>query len=1213
MTPDPAWTQPQELQEATSAQVRDELQQLIARNLLGPRDGETEQLPPHSRGPRDTYLVGALGPRTITKPSGATVIDRAEELADDTGTDGAVGGSDPDGDLPDILTPQTVGRMWPSSMGMSFVVDNRVEALAVTAEWGHYDKTRQETETGHETVWQRHPVHHDVEIDCTRDNHLPLPDSDEADGVRLQAEVRDLPGHRRLVRLSLINGRTEGTERMGSAWLFQSRLTVRALDGAAAIFRPIGDVTEHDTRQTDDEDAHLDLLYRDTLRHCYGHNVAVVATTRPEERCAHRITTNWLPDHEVPAVRPAAGAAGLVTDMDTLADLAESDDPAGLMAALTPLRDGYRAWLDTEETTTANLPDRLRTTARAAVDKARRAADRLADGIAVLRDDPQARRAFAFANRAMALQRRNTQLPKRRNRTGETYRQAYRAVAAEPGSAAWRPFQLGFVLVNLPSLADPTHPERGELVDLLFFPTGGGKTEAYLGLTAFTFAIRRLHGMVGSGAEARDGGDGVAVIMRYTLRMLTAQQFQRAAALVCAAEVLRRDDPRTWGAEPFRIGLWVGQSATPNWYDDDDRDIRGAKESGRRTQSLQLPHCPWCGTELVGSHNQETVPDRNLTVLYCPDGEAGEPCRFSRRGSAGQEQPGLPVLTVDELLYRQPPSLLIATVDKLAQLPWSGYAGMLLGRVTQRCPRHGYRHHDLDTRTGCGPRHRATATLPAATSRPVTRLRPPDLIIQDELHLISDALGTTVGLFENAVDELCTWQVDGNRAGPKIIASTATTKRAAEQVRQLYARDLAIFPPQVTDANNTWFSRAVEVTPDTPGRRYLGVCAHSWRMKAIEIRIAEILLTAGQALFDKYGAPADPYLTMVGYFSAIRELAGMRRLLDDVVTRIRGRQPDGLARRVLRNKLLTIEELTSRIGSGDINDMLDRIEEPFDPERHTTVRHSQIQAERADARRNKRREPRLPAPGHREPVDVVLATSMLQVGVDVDRLGLMVIAGQPKNTAEYIQASSRVGRGSGPGLVVTVYNWARPRDLAHFEDFVDYHRSYYRHVEALSVTPYSRRAIDRGAAATFVAAVRNQSDDWSVNRGAQDIDLDGPEVRALVDRMVDRADRAAGPRGAQYLRERIEQIKDEWGGERRADSRLGYRSGKDGNETLRGLIHSPDEGDWDTLTVGWSMRETENDINLLLPAGGRHSYSDGPAWGFPALGTHDDPGDHDEQ
>ena len=340
-----------------------------------------------------------------------------------------------------------------------------------------------------------------------------------------------------------------------------------------------------------------------------------------------------------------------------------------------------------------------------------------------------------------------------------------------------------------------------------------------------------------------------------------------------------------------------------------------------------------------------------------------------------------------------------------------------------------------------------------------------------------------------------------------------------------------MFPPLLLDISDTFFSRQVPVTPKTPGRRYLGICAYGARLKSAEIRLAEILLIAGQTMFDSYGPAADPYMTVVGYFDATRELAGMRRYLDDdVTTRVRSHgRPRGLADRIASSAgMLAIEELTSRISSAEISNVLKRLETGFSADLDTSARRRAILAETADALKNRRdRHPlaerafeRLRA--DRVPVDVVLATSMLQVGVDVSRFGLMVITGQPKNTAEYIQASSRVGREvTRPGLVVTLYNWSRPRDLAHYEDFEHYHATFYRQVKALSVTPYTRRALDRGTAATFVAAVRNTEDTYSRDADAQDVPLDGPVVQQVIERFLDRAGRAGGQRGREYLGERI--------------------------------------------------------------------------------------------
>ncbi len=1212
---------PQTFTDATSYQVRDELEELIGRDLLGPWDGEDEQFRPGAMGPRERYLVGMLGPKqrpTQAKRDAAEVHD----------VDSAVQGDGSEAELPEVVTPQNLGKMWASSMGLSFAVAGDTDALSVVAEWGRYALRETEDDRGlKRRVWSREPVSYtkEVRLDGQPSSRIPLTVAGQDEpGVHLSVEVR-VRDEQRIVQLALINSQLEPESNADTAWLFQAALTVTASDGHAAVFLPIDDPLDGVAGLSDDgEETHLRLLYRGQRRYAAGRNVAVHPWVRDGERRAHKLFTTWLPTYNVPATVAPVGEgtplAGVELSMDALA----SADLDRLRTGLAPLADGYEAWLRDEEAKIPGLPQALRGAAESAIFTARQAAGRIRAGIALL-TDPQADRhgealaSFRFANEAMALQRRHSEMARLREEQGLTYAQAKAAVDARGAAAAsWRPFQLAFVLLNLPSLTDPAHPERAAnrdaTVDLLFFPTGGGKTEAYLGLTAFTFAIRRLQGVVGTGADARSGEAGVAVLMRYTLRLLTAQQFQRAAALICAAEVLRRDNEQTWGAEPFRIGLWVGGGVSPNWFDEAAAQIAEAREagSGKYTNVLQTLSCPWCGSKLRAERDLEPKEDLRRVLLFCAEAEGAHACPFSRTRS----DEGLPILTVDEEIYRYAPSLVIATVDKLAQLPWRGFAGLLFGRVRERCPRHGYRHDDLDARTGCGSRHNKKGSLEAVTSQPVIRLRPPDLIIQDELHLISGALGTVVGLFEAAVDQICTWPLPGGgETGPKIVASTATTKRAREQVLGVFGRDLAVFPPPVIDITDTFFSRQVPVTEANPGRRYLGVCAHGVRMKSAEIRVAEILLIAGQTLFDTYGAPADPYLTTVGYFSATRELAGMRRLLDDdVTTRVRthGRRK-GLSDRLVGASMLNVQELTSRISSGDISDVLKRLEIGFDPEIDTTARRIAIFDDiRAAMKARTASNPRLnlhPVTDRfykrqnegQLPVDAVLATSMLQVGVDVSRFGLMVMTGQPKNTAEYIQASSRVGRDPRrPGLVVTLYNWTRPRDLAHYEDFEYYHATFYRQVEALSVTPYTRRALDRGTTATLVAAVRNAQEEFSRNTDAHDVPLDGPQVQRVVDRFLARAEAIAGERGRDYLGERINRLRDLWNQRKTGSARLGYDNGTFRQQKLVGLLEKADGARWTDLPVGQSMRETENEINLVLPAGDRifDPQYGAPDWSF---------------
>lgn len=379
-------------------------------------------------------------------------------------------------------------------------------------------------------------------------------------------------------------------------------------------------------------------------------------------------------------------------------------------------------------------------------------------------------------------------------------------------------------------------------------------------------------------------------------------------------------------------------------------------------------------------------------------------------------------------------------------------------------------------------------------------------------------------------------------------------------------------------------------------------------MKAAEIRVAEILLLGAQQQFDDYGLPADPYMTLVGYFNATRELAGMRRYMDDdIATRVRingsRKGHDTIADRIVtKSGMLTVQELTSRISSADIGATLKRLESSFDPERDTSKRRRALFAEYAAARRDKRDPRVLLTPLQKQAADVVLATSMLQVGVDVSRFGLMLVVGQPKNTAEYIQASSRVGRDARrPGLVVTLYNWSRPRDLAHFEDFAHYHATFYRQVEALSVTPFTRRALDRGTAPAYIAALRHAAYEHSRNTDAHDVDLNGTIAAQVEQRFLERADRVGGERARRYLSERITALKDSWAEQRESGGVLGYRKEKRKDILVTPLLHRADGSRWDELTVPMSMRETENELNLLLPGGGNfvdQGTHSGPDWRF---------------
>lgn len=1142
--------------------------------MLGPWDGPEEIV--DEATVRGRYLVGMLAPRAS---SGIP-----EEY-----DDGDLGGSDGEDGAADAPPPKATTAMLPSSIGLTFAVDRDASAIVVTARWGQYaraevkDDRYRKPDGTYRHPWKRTQI--DVTLPPLPLRHGkvgPLTISKEHERVTLQGVMRKRLGEW-IVTLFLVNGQEEPKRNKDSAWVFQPEIVVRGPDGAGVFRRrPLpGD-------QLDPEDQLTAMLYRNEIEFAVGHGVAVDATTdrdadgRVVHDCAVEVRTVVVPAYEVPQTTPPTPndpgferLADLTVDMAALAVV-----PDGQFAAhLEPLAEAYAEWIERQTARLAAPTPDLQPFVEPgaeALRRCRKALERIRAGIALLDADPKAAAAFRFANRAMALQRT-------RSLYAASVRRGEKQAPADfdrPDDHTWRAFQLGFLLLNLPALTDPRHtdralPEHNEdgnpaasIADLLWFPTGGGKTEAYLGLTAYTLAIRRLQGEFGG----RNGMAGVAVLMRYTLRLLTLQQFQRAAALICACEVIRREDPLRWGAEPFRIGLWVGQRSTPNWVEDADEAIKQLKKGGTASGGTpyQLKHCPWCGTPIDPGRDLTAEPPeqgRSRVLMYC--GSLLNHCPFNDRQAAGE---GLPVMVVDEEIYHRLPSLLIATVDKFAQMPWNGRVAALFGQVTGYCERHGYLTPDSDHPAQSHPAVKG-GKHGAARVHPVAPLRPPDLIIQDELHLISGPLGTLVGLYETAVDHLATWTVDEMRIRPKVIASTATIRRAGTQVHSLFLRHVEIFPPQGLDADDNFFALQRPPSDEHPGRRYIGICAPGIRHKTALIQSYVAFLAAAQHLYETAMRRADPYMTLVGYFNALRELAAMRRAVDDTVsTRLKKMQQRGLPRRFLDP--WSVRELTSRLSASDIPEMLDRLEAAFDP-----------------AQRLEKGSKRAPS---QFPVDVLLATNMISVGVDVSRLGLMVVAGQPKSTAEYIQATSRVGR-RHPGLVATVYNWARPRDLSHYERFKHYHATFYQHVEALSVTPFSPRALDRGLSGVLVALARIAEPTYNPNLGAGLVKKSDAVLEEAFATVIRRAEAVDGSKRAGLIRDALNERLDHWNARIAAtvSAKLGYQ--KAGGDTV-GLLAQPGEGDWPLFAILNSLRDVEPTVNLVLEDGGLDG--NGQSWHY---------------
>ena len=1100
----------------TPIQVRSQLVESLLLDLVGPANdhGFARELLPQS--PRRWYLTGFLVPSQAEEEVRASGDEEMTEEAPDQVSDA---------DDTEASEQQARVNFLPSSMGLSVLVKPETQTLEAVVRWGDYLWEAEEAipEPDEEEVaklYEEEASKLDTPPDSSapelpalagkkrprngyrRESReetflipisaeggkvtLPVPNSR---GLYLVASVRPLrhiggnhiPQGSHAVSVFLVNDRAVQGQETYRAFVFQTEIELRCAEGF--LGRPdLRGVLQ--VEKADGDESIADLHYRDVLEYAVGHGVAAEPVSIVGSPCG-AVRTCWIPSAEVERV-DHFNPPGLELSMEALGNLS---DATAAGARLNPLAVAYREWIALQEAGLdgLHLPKAQRDTADDLIRAAKVAADRIESGIHQLGKDPDIFEAFKTANRAMARAARQRVAIQ----DGVT--------PAETPSPQWRAFQLAFVLMNLQGIADPAHPERG-MVDLLFFPTGGGKTEAYLGLAAFTLVLRRLR-------HPGPASAGVSIIMRYTLRLLTLDQLGRAAALMCALEIEREEPGSKLGEWPFEIGLWVGSAATPNrmGHAGDKsagadktaytRTIRFKSKSDRYAAPIPMESCPWCGTQFTPD-SWELHPIGSKNPIDLRIACANEKCTFSPTHNRT-----LPIVGVDEPIYRRLPCFLIATVDKFAALPWTGRVGCLFGHV-QRWDQEGF-YGPCDPNKG--------------QPLPKGGLLPPDLIIQDELHLISGPLGTVAGIYEVAIEQLCSRALpDGGVRRPKIVASTATVRRADRQIRALFGRaQTAIFPPPGPSRDDSFFARATPVSSDAPGRFYLGIAAQGRSMKVILLRAALALLSGAQTIYQRNGGrvpdnPADPYMTLLSYFNSLRELGGSRRIVEDEIKsrlelywkRRRIEPEDRLfsSRYILHAPL----ELTSRVETDDVAAAKQRLAADF----------------ATDTR-----------------VDVALATNMISVGLDIVRLGLMLVFGQPKTSSEYIQATSRVGRQRNkPGLIVTLLNIHRPRDRSHYERFGVYHKTFYRSVEATSVTPFSPRALDRALAAALVGLCRHEVSKLTPSNGAASVqshhtallELSKHFGRRALEHDVEKAMNGEGAELEAHVNHRAEALLADW-------------------------------------------------------------------------------------
>lgn len=1052
---------------------RDAVVDELIKDLVGPAEGPGETI---TELPLDRYIAGVLWPAD----------DRLQEAVEPDS------GEAEENDSSDSPIPQALMR-YPTSMGITFSVDlgtaascqlsihaaRYVPSSAGNGDGGDVGGKSWRQRVPKPDSWLREqqliaPIDWDVsKPGAKKVNVVP--------GLQLYVYCRNPKNNKVAVSVALRNTQVpvKGQLRDAHAW-FQVGVEVTSPEKA------IVDRSSYGLLSDDADFRSAALLYRNARVFAIGHGCAATWDRGIAGPSVDRVASTFVPRQEVSRARPGGTSDKVDLRMSTLSAATNNDLAQNLGQLVTE----YRVWIDRLQESvqdgTADVEGGLRAVADEHISRARLAADRIQRGIDLVVGDPDVGRAFRLANAAMQMQRARQ----------DWIRGGAAGVVGDGAKQGWRPFQIAYILLNLPGISDGDHEDR-DVADLLWFPTGGGKTEAYLGLVAFTILYRRL-----KDREAL----GVAVIMRYTLRLLTIQQFERATMLLCSLERLRLREGDL-GGRPFSIGLWVGQAATPNTLAEATKSLNAIADGRELNEKnpVQLTQCPWCGVDL--NENQYSVVKSPVERLKIACGNSA--CDF---------RDGLPAYLVDQDIYRVRPELVLGTVDKFAQMAWREDVRKLFAR------------------DGIGT--------------------PPSLIIQDELHLISGPLGSIVGLYEAAIDAACgELGPEGSlRSRPKVIASTATIRRADRQIRAVFNRRAEQFPPPGIDPDLSFFA---EPAPRSQygTREYVGVMAPGTSHATLMVSVYAALL---QAIYDLPGDPQtrDPYWTLLGYFNSLRVLGSANLQVEgDVRDRLQlVARRKGAVPRDLRPPV----ELTSRVPSADIPRTLKSLEKD-------------VTSGAAN--------------------DVVLATNMISVGVDIDRLGLMTVMGQPQSSAEYIQATSRVGR-QYPGLIITIFNSARSRDRSHYENFIPYHQALYRAVEATSATPFAARARERALHGVLVSLTRLMIDELASDTSANRAGSRREQVAQMADVLAQRARDVTDVEEAEDTAKQLAELVRVWTDGAQEHSDMRYQNSTDYEDSL---LVPPDVAmtnefiEYSLLATPWptlqSMRDVDAESTLYqIPA-----------------------------
>ena len=1030
-------------------QARDKVIEIMRKDLLGPVTSDeviTNELP------NDYYILGKLYPRgSMTKYYMFAQADDLGELDDED------------------LMGLNNGKM-PSSCGLSISTNKDVDSILIKVRCAKYlleeiyDKDIEDKKVINRRLWKRSPIETDWIRIKLKDLLIGKSISELVDAyldlsIILHKTYED---GTKTITVSLINQYEEFRSRYeeNQYTYFQPEIIITSEKTDAFV-----DVRKNVQISKDKELQNLNMLYSDEKTYASGHGCAVKDYVVDGQRY---ITTDFFPQYELLQMMPLIDNKSDILSMSYLC----SSEKRIIINNLHDWMSNYQRWIESLKNKLKGIEKGYKDSAEQNISNCEQTYNRIMKSIECLQDD-LVFQAFQYANRAMLMQRKQML--------------SNHGSVVNDREITWYPFQLAFFLQEIISFADPKNDERKK-VDLLWFPTGGGKTEAYLGISAFVIFLRRLR----YGSD----GDGVTVLMRYTLRLLTFQQFERASAMICACEQIRLSEGIPGGE--INIGLWAGKALTPNKIEMAERILKGESDpQSESSNPKQFDKCPWCGSKLT-EENYHCDRHKQRMLICCSNNE----CSFRR---------GLPVYLIDEEIYRYRPSYIVATVDKFAQVPFKEDTFNLFGQ--------GF--------------------------------LPPELIIQDELHLISGPLGTVTGIYEAAFKRMCEYK----GVPAKVIASTATIRNADEQIKALYATDYTQFPPQGISANDSFFAIKSNRL-EKPSRLYMGCMATGTSPITMMVRVMSSLLFSTRYLtMEGYSDEViDSFWTITGYFNTLRELGGaIIRVVDNIQDRFKYLRDNkfkdiysisGGQDRYDRYKELTSREKSENIGSIIQNDLQEKYS----------------------------------SDGTTAPYDFLLSSNMISVGVDIARLGTMIVVGQPKSTAEYIQATSRVGRET-PGLVITTYNQERSRDRSHYEQFYSYHSAFYKYVEATSVTPFSDRARDRALQTLYVMLCRYYIPELSGDNDAIKFRKSMPGLENVRKYILDYV-RIVDPEEYSSVSREINEIEEEWEIRARNSETLKYHGTIYENEEKS--LFDDDSNEISRFRALNSMRSVETHIDVVV-------------------------------